>query len=136
MRSDRIDKIDLKVFLPACVLLELSVKKLTFRDGDVGDILTILPHHVDYVSSFSTNIITYVSLNDEVGHVVLENGVLVKCAHAVKIVAYRAIIENNLCDVEKQAHELRSSESDIEKEIKNSIRQLEYYMFNHLVNIK
>jgi len=136
MRSDKIDKIDLKVFLPTCVLLETSGKKLTFRDGDTGDVLTILPHHVDCVSSFSANIITYVSLDGEAGNIVLGNGVLVKCANAVKIAAYRAVIENNSCNVEKQAHELHASESDVEKEIKSSIRQLEYYMFNHLVNIK
>lgn len=126
--------LDLKIYLPTEIFLDNDVKKLTFK-GKEG-YLTILPNHIDYVSSFNTNIMTFIDSNNKEGFIALNNGILVKYSNKLRITAYKAIFGSSLEDLKKKIYDNAELENDIEKEINKNLKQLEYYMYNNLVNIK
>ncbi len=126
--------IDLKIYSPIEILLDEEVQKLTFQ-GKEG-YLTILPNHIDYVSSFESNIMSYIDRHNNQRFIALNNGILVKYSNKVRLTAYKAIIGNSLKDLKTKINEVVEKENDIEKEINKNLKQLEYYMFNNLVNMK
>ncbi len=126
--------IDLKIYSPIEILLDEEVQKLTFQ-GKEGYV-TILPNHIDYVSSFESNIMSYIDRDNNQRFIVLNNGILVKYSNKVRLTAYKAIIGNSLKDLKTKINEVVEKENDIEKEINKNLKQLEYYMFNNLVNMK
>jgi len=126
--------IDLKIYSPIEMLLDEEVKKFTFQ-GKEGYV-TILPNHIDYVSSFETNIMNYINRDGNRKFVALNNGVLVKYSNKVRLTAYKAIIGDDLDDLKAKINEVVEEEDNIEKEINKNLKQLEYYMFNNLINLK
>ena len=126
--------IELKIYSPTEILFEDNVKKINFQ-GKEG-FLTILPNHIDYVSSFDTTIINLIDENNKEFFLALGNGVLVKYADRVRITAYKGIIAESLEKLDLKMHELNEREGDIEKEINKNLKQLEYYMLNNLVELK
>ena len=125
---------ELKIYSPTDILFEDNVKKINFQ-GKEG-FLTILPNHIDYVSSFDTTIINLIDENNKEFFLALGNGVLVKYADRVRITAYKGIIAESLVKLDLKMHELNEREGDIEKEINKNLKQLEYYMLNNLVELK
>lgn len=126
--------IDLKIYSPTELLLDEEVKKFTFV-GKEG-YLTMLPNHIDYVSSFETNIASYINVKNEKKFVVLSDGILVKYANKIRINTYKAIFGNTMEELKIKIDKNKENENDIEKEINKNLKKLEYYMFNNLVNIK
>lgn len=125
---------NLKIYSPIEMFLDEDVKKLTFK-GKEG-VTTILPNHIDYVSSFETNIMSYVDKDGNKKFMALNNGVLVKYANKVRLTAYKAILGDSLEELKKKINQATETEGNIEKEISKNLKQLEYYMFNNLVNMK
>lgn len=126
--------IDLKIYSPIEMFLDEDVKKLTFK-GKEG-YLTILPNHIDYVSSFETNVMTFIDKNDNEKYIALNNGILVKYSNKVRLTAYKVLIGNSIKELREKINQATELENDIEKEINKNLKQLEYYMFNNLVNLK
>lgn len=126
--------IELKIYSPTEILFEDDVKKINFQ-GKEG-FLTILPNHIDYVSSFDTTIINLIDENNKEFFLALGNGVLVKYADRVRITAYKGVVAESLETLELKMHTLNEREDNIEKEINKNLKQLEYYMLNNLVELK
>ena len=126
--------IELKIYSPTEILFEDNVKKINFQ-GKEG-FLTILPNHIDYVSSFDTTIINLIDENNKEFFLALGNGVLVKYADRVRITAYKGVVAESLETLELKMHALNEREDNIEKEINKNLKQLEYYMLNNLVELK
>lgn len=126
--------LDLKIYLPTEIFLDKDIKKLTFK-GKEG-YLTILPNHIDYVSSFETNIITFIDTDGKEGFIALNNGTLVKYSNKLRLTAYKAIFGENLEDLKKKIYETAEFEDDIEKEINKNLKQLEYFIYNNLIEMK
>ncbi len=126
--------IDLKIYSPIEIILDEEVKQLTF-EGKEG-YLTILPNHIDYVSSFDTNIMYYIKNNGDKKFIALNNGILLKYSNKVRLTAYKAILGDNIKDLKNKINQAIDIEDNIEKEINKNLKQLEYYMFNNLINIK
>lgn len=116
------------------MVVDEDVEKLTFQ-GKEG-FVTILPNHIDYVSSFDTNIMNFVDINGNKKFVALNNGILVKYSDRVRLTAYKVIMANSLNELKEKINDANINEEDIEKEINKNLKQLEYYMFNNLVNMK
>ena len=79
----------LKVLVPAKVIVDLEVDKVTAKSPD--GYFCLLPHHVDFVSALAPGILTY---EDEGGREVslaIDEGTLAKCSSEV-IVATRFAI--------------------------------------------
>lgn len=126
--------IDLKIYSPTEMFFDENIKKLTFQ-GKEG-VLTILPNHIDYVSSFSTNVVNVVDKNDKEIFIALSNGVLVKYADKLRLTAYKVIIGNDLKELRDKIKEVSKNEGELEKEINKNLKQLEYYMLNNLTELK
>ena len=126
--------IELKIYSPTEILFEGNIKKINFQ-GKEG-FLTILPNHIDYVSSFDTTIINLIDENNKEFFLALGNGVLVKYADRVRITAYKGIVAESLEKLDLKMKELNEKEDNIEKEINKNLKQLEYYMLNNLVELK
>ena len=126
--------IDLKIYSPTEMLLDEEVRRLTFN-GKEG-LLTILPNHIDYVSSFTTNIMSYIDKSNNKKFIALNNGILLKYSNKVRLTAYKAIIGDSLEDLKEKIDKTIDVESNIQKEINKNLKQLEYYMFNNLINMK
>ena len=126
--------IELKIYSPTEILFEGNIKKINFQ-GKEG-FLTILPNHIDYVSSFDTTIINLIDENNKEFFLALGNGVLVKYADRVRITSYKGIMAESLEKLDLKMKELNEKEGEIEKEINKNLKQLEYYMLNNLVELK
>ncbi len=126
--------IDLKIYSPIEILLDQEVKQLTF-EGKEG-YLTILPNHIDYVSSFDTNIMSYIDIKNNKKYIALNNGILVKYSNKVRLTAYKAVFGDTIKELKQNININTENEDNIEKEINKNLKQLEYYMFNNLINIK
>lgn len=126
--------IDLKIYSPIEMLMDEEVNQLTF-EGKEG-YLTILPNHIDYVSSFDTNVMSYIDTKNNKKFVALNNGILVKYSNKVRLTAYKIIFGDSIKELKEKINAMVKSEDNVEKEINKNLKQLEYYMFNNLVNIK
>ncbi|HSQ98226.1 MAG TPA: F0F1 ATP synthase subunit epsilon [Rickettsiales bacterium] len=126
--------IDLKIYSPIEMFFDENIKKLTFQ-GKEG-ILTILPNHIDYVSSFDTNVINVVDKDNKEKFIALSNGILTKYADKIRLTAYKVIVGNNLNELKEKIKEISKNEGELEKEINKNLKQLEYYMLNNLTELK
>lgn len=79
----------LKILLPAKVLLEEEVEKIT-AEAENG-FFTILPRHVDFVSALVPSIFTYVASGGSEQYLALDEGILVKQGDFLYVSAARAV---------------------------------------------
>lgn len=79
----------LKILLPAKVLLEEEVEKIT-AEAENG-FFTILPRHVDFVSALVPSIFTYVASGGSEQYLALDEGILVKQGDYLYVSAARAV---------------------------------------------
>ena len=79
----------LKILLPAKVLLEEEVEKVT-AEAENG-FFTILPRHVDFVSALVPSIFSYVTSGGSERYLALDEGILVKQADQLYVSAARAV---------------------------------------------
>lgn len=79
----------LKILLPAKVLLEEEVEKVT-AEAENG-FFTILPRHVDFVSALVPSIFTFVPSGGSERYLALDEGILVKQGDQLYVSAARAV---------------------------------------------
>ncbi len=79
----------LKILLPAKVLLEEEVEKVT-AEAENG-FFTILPRHVDFVSALVPSIFTYVTSGGSEHYLALDEGILIKQGDQLYVSAARAV---------------------------------------------
>ncbi len=80
---------NLKILLPAEVLLEEEVEQLT-AEAENG-FFTILPRHIDFVAALVPGIFSYVTPDQEEHFLALDEGILVKQGDQVYVSAARAV---------------------------------------------
>lgn len=79
----------LKILLPAQVLLEQTVIKVTAEA--VNGFFTLLPRHIDFVTSLAPSIFYFYTESGEERYVAVDGGVLVKKGDEVFLSATRAV---------------------------------------------
>lgn len=84
----------LKILLPAGVLLEEEVEKVT-AEAENG-FFTMLPRHIDFVAALVPGIFSYVSTTGEECYLALDEGILVKQGDHVYVSAARAVSGDDL----------------------------------------
>ncbi len=85
---------DLKILLPAGVLLEEEVAKVT-AEAENG-FFTMLPRHIDFVSALVPGIFSYLTLDGKEHFIALDEGVIVKQGEQVYVSAARAVPGDDL----------------------------------------
>jgi len=86
--------LDLKILLPAGVLLEEEVAKVT-AEAENG-FFTMLPRHIDFVSALVPGIFSYLTLDGKEHFIALDEGVIVKQGEQVYVSAARAVPGDDL----------------------------------------
>jgi F-type H+-transporting ATPase subunit epsilon len=86
--------LQLKVLLPAGVLLEEEVKKVT-ADAQNGS-FTMLPRHIDFVAALVPGLFSYVTSAGQERFLALDEGILVKQGNQVYVSAARAVPGDDL----------------------------------------
>jgi F-type H+-transporting ATPase subunit epsilon len=86
--------VKLKILLPAQVLLEQTVSKITAEA--VNGFFTLLPRHIDFVTSLVPSIFSYYSENGEEQYLAVDGGVLVKKGDGVFLSTTRAVQGSNM----------------------------------------
>jgi F-type H+-transporting ATPase subunit epsilon len=81
--------LNLRIYTPQKLFLEETITKL--KVSEKGCNYTILPRHIDYLSSFSRSTINFRKLSGEEGYVWLNQGILVKCGREIQISVFSAI---------------------------------------------
>ncbi|NBB87549.1 MAG: F0F1 ATP synthase subunit epsilon [Bacteroidetes bacterium] len=92
----------LRILLPEKVLLERAVRKVV-AEGESGS-FGLLPRHVDFVEPLVPGILSFVAAHDERGDevfVAVDEGVLVKCGHAVFVSVRNAVVGPELGTLEE-----------------------------------
>lgn len=89
-----VSELNLKILLPAEVLLEEEVEKVT-AEAENG-FFTILPKHIDFVAALVPGIFSYVASGGAERFLALDDGVLVKQGSQVYVSAARAVLGDNL----------------------------------------
>jgi len=87
-------EINLKILLPAGVLLEEQVEQVT-AEAENG-FFSILPRHIDFVAALVPGIFSYVTPDDEEHFLALDDGILVKQGDQVYVSAARAVSGESL----------------------------------------
>lgn len=103
--------LNLRIYTPEKLAIDEVIKKISLngREGSY----TILPNHIDYLSSFSNSMVNFVKDNDEKIYLKLSQGILVKCGREIQISTFgiSEIGENNL-------------ENELEKKLKNTLKNI------------
>jgi F-type H+-transporting ATPase subunit epsilon len=81
--------VKLKILLPSEVLLEETVNKVSAEAAN--GCFTLLPRHIDFVTSLVPGILTYTTETGEEHFLAVDGGVLVKRGEEVFVSATRAV---------------------------------------------
>ncbi len=90
---------NLKILLPANVLLHRPVRKITAESTNGS--FCLLPKHCDFVTSLVPGILCFVDEDDDESFVALSEGVLTKSGPEVLVSARRAVQGEHLGDLER-----------------------------------
>lgn len=85
---------NLRVLLPAQVLLDEEVEKVTAEAGNGS--FTLLPRHIDFVATLVPGILSYLTPGGREYFLALDEGILVKQGDQVYVSAARAVPGDDL----------------------------------------
>jgi len=116
-------KLNLKILLPAEVLLEVEVAQVT-AEAENG-FFTMLPRHIDFVAALVPGIFSYVTLEDEEYFLALDEGILVKQGDRVYVSAARAVPGDDLEHLEDTVENELKVLGESEKKARTVMARLE-----------
>lgn len=114
---------ELKILLPAGVLLEEEVAKVT-AEAENG-FFTMLPRHIDFVSALVPGIFSYLTADGEERFIALDEGVIVKQGEQVYVSAARAVPGDDLEQLEATVENELKVLDESEKKARSVMSRLE-----------
>lgn len=125
--------LNLRIYTPSQLFLEEVIKKVSVY-GKEG-LYTILPNHIDYVSSFENGILIFEKQDDSRVFIGVNQGVLIKCGREIQVSTFNAVYGGNSIDELKTVLEtvIKKEEEliDLDKKLKISLRNIEINLFNN-----
>ena len=125
--------LNLRIYTPSKLFLEEVIKKISVY-GKEG-FYTILPNHIDYVSSFENGILVFEKQDGDRVFIGVNQGVLIKCGREIQISTFNAVYGGNSIDelktVLKTVIEKEEELIDLDKKLKVSLRNIEINLFNN-----
>jgi F-type H+-transporting ATPase subunit epsilon len=97
--------LNLRIYTPQKLFLEEKIVKMHIFEKENN--YTILPRHIDYLTSFNRSTADFEKLDGEKVYLWLNQGILVKCGREIQISVFSAINGGN-------------SRPNLKKEIENS----------------
>lgn len=126
--------LNLLVYSPFELSLEIRIVKVAVFKAKEGGFV-MLPNHIDYVSSFDSTIISCVDTDNKEVFIAVNEGIITKCGEEVKVSTYSSIIGDSMEDIKIKIKE-KMNESNSEKELNKSLKNVEYIMMNDLMKMK
>lgn len=124
----------LKVYTPVGILLDLPVKKVDLEGLD--GFWTLLPKHADFVNTLTAGILSYTTEDNKILYIACNRGVVVKKHQEVRISTPLAILDDNL---EKLTQTIKIDFKQMEeerKEINTTIARLEIGLIKGMKALK
>ena len=123
---------NLKISTPTQILLNLPIEKINV--DAIDGFFTLLPRHIDFVTTLRSGIITYTS--KQVKHyVACDHGVLVKKGDMVCISTALAVTSDHINDLKKTIATTFKQMEQERKELNISIARLELGLTKGLINL-
>ena len=130
--------LNLRVYTPNELFIDEVITKISVL-GNEG-YYTILPNHIDYVSSFGDGILCFVTQDNKRMFVGVNQGILVKCGREIQISTFNAInggssveeLKDILKDVIKKEEEI----INFEKKLKISLKNIEFELFKRINSLR
>jgi F-type H+-transporting ATPase subunit epsilon len=126
--------LNLRIYTPNGLFVEEVITKVTVT-GNEG-CYTILPKHIDYVSSFEDGTLCFTRQNGEKAFVGVGQGILIKCGREVQISTFNAIAGGDttktLREAVKDNFDEKKTSVDVEKKLKTSLRSMEFELFKKI----
>lgn len=123
--------LNLRIYTPDKLFLEEVITKLSIN-GKEGN-YTILPNHVDYLSSFNNSNVSFEKQNKEKSYLWLNQGVLVKCGREIQISTFSAINNGNVkLDIKKMVSNTKKDINSLigfDRKFKNTLKNIEKEIF-------
>ena len=122
----------LKILTPSQIIIDTSIEKVDFEALD--GFFTLLPKHIDFVSSLKQTIVQY-QANNKTYYVACDHGVVVKKSDEVIISTSLAIADDNLEKLKKTIEiDFKQMEQE-RKEVLVSMSKLEVGLTKGLINL-
>lgn len=117
--------LNLKIYTPEKLIINEVIKKISIngREGNY----TILPNHIDYLSSFDNSIVKFVKNNDEIMILKLRHGAIVKCDKELQISVFEVDDNKNF--------KIENCNKDFNKKLKNTLNNIGIGIFNKNIKI-
>ena len=129
--------LNLRIYTPEKLALEEEILKITVN-GEEGS-FTILPKHVDYISSFNDCIIYYTDKSNNIRFIAINQWILTKIGRNIEISTFHIITGNTLQELKDNMNEIskKSDELDIkEKQLNQNLKQIEFNLFKKIMEFK
>lgn len=121
-----------KLLTPTQILLNLSIDKIEIEAID--GFFTLLPKHIDFVSTLTNGILTY-TVNNKSKYVACDYGVIVKKGNEVRVSTSFAVLSDNLEQLQKEIASTFKMMEQERKEINLSITRLELGLTKGLMSL-
>lgn len=123
----------LKVLIPAGIMLDEEVSKVSAQ-AENGS-LTLLPRHIDFVTSLVQGILSYYSEGQE-KFLAVNEGILVKCGPEVTVSTRNAIQGEKLGELQQAVREKFQKEDEQEKKARSALARLESDFIRRFIEIE
>ena len=121
--------LNLRIYTPDRLFIDETITKITVY-GKEG-CFTILPKHIDYISSFDDCILYFEKENKDIVFVGVNQGVLVKSGREIQISTFNAINGGSSLDELKNILRINIYR-DFDKKFKNSLKNIEKDLFKDM----
>lgn len=121
--------LNLRIYTPDKLFIDETITKITVY-GKEG-CFTILPKHIDYISSFDDCILYFEKENKDIVFVGVNQGILVKSGREIQISTFNAVNGGSSLDELKNILRINIYR-DFDKKFKNSLKNIEKDLFKDM----
>lgn len=121
--------LNLRIYTPDKLFIDETITKITVY-GKEG-CFTILPKHIDYVSSLDDCILYFEKENKDIVFVGVNQGILVKSGREIQISTFNAVNGGSSLDELKNILRINIYR-DFDKKFKNSLENIEKDLFKDM----
>lgn len=124
------DILNLRIYTPDKLFIDETITKVVVY-GNEG-CFTILPRHIDYVSSFDDCVLYFEKENKDVVFVGVNQGILVKSGREIQVSTFNAINGGSSLKELKDILKINIYKDKIDKKIKDSLKNIEEDLFKDI----
>lgn len=129
--------LNLRIYTPEKLFLEKEILKITLN-GKEGS-FSILPKHVDYISSFDDCIMCYTETSNKTSFLATNQGIITKIGRNIEISTFHVIVGNSLMELKNNINELSKKSKDIANkntEINENLKKMELSILKKIMEYK